>query len=277
MRNIIIISDLHAGCGFGLCLPRFKRDEGGWYSSSRYQKEVYRRWLEFHDEWVPEVTKGEDYILVINGDTLDGVHHNSTTQITHNIKDQRKLAVSLLLPIVEKKHCKKLYVTRGTEAHVGQNAEDEETIAEWLGAVPDKYGNHSRHELRLIFGRGDQIIHFAHHVGITSSASYESTAIYKELVEAYNEAGRWGDKPPSIVVRSHRHRQMEIRVANKYGYGISLCTPAWQLRTPFTYRLAMGRSSAPQIGGYLIRDGDEDGLYTRFRIWQVKQNKPEHV
>jgi len=276
MRNIIVVSDLHCGCKFGLCPPSFKLDEGNVNKSSIYQREVYKRWQEFWNIWVPEVTKNEDYIVVVNGDVIDGNHHNSTTQITHNLKDQRNLAVEVLTPVIGKKKCKKLYMIRGTEVHVGKSADDEESVAEALGAVANKDGQFARWELRLIFGSKDQIIHFAHHVGTTSSASYESTAVYKEMVEAYNENGRWEDgQPPSILVRSHRHRQMEIRVANKFGYGIVLCTPGWQLKTPYVYRMAMGRSGSPQIGGYLIRDGNEDGLYTRFRIWQIRQNKPE--
>ena len=132
IKNIIVVSDLHFGCKFGLCPPKFKLDEGGWYESSVYQKEVYKRWQEFWNVWVPEVTKGEDYIIVINGDVVDGNHHNSTTQITHNLKDQRNLAIETLSPIVAKKKAKKLYMIRGTEVHVGQSADNEESIAQLL-------------------------------------------------------------------------------------------------------------------------------------------------
>lgn len=278
MKNIIVVSDLHCGCKFGLCPPKFKLDEGGTYQSSIYQREVYRRWLEFWNEWVPEVTKGEDYIVVVNGDVIDGNHHNSTTQITHNIKDQRNLAVEVLTPIVNAKKCKKLYMIRGTEVHVGQSGDNEEAVAEALGAAPNSDGQFARWEMRLIFGHRKQIIHFAHHVGTTSSASYESTAPYKEMVENYNDNGRWSnEKPASVLVRSHRHRQIEIRVASKDGYATVLVTPSWQLKTPYVYRLPLGRSASPQIGGYLIRDGGEDGVYTRFKVWQVKQNKPERI
>ena len=121
------------------------------------------------------------------------------------------------------------------------------------------------------------LVHFSHGIGTTSSSSYESTAVYKEMVEAFNEAGRWRDEPPDVVVRSHRHRQFETRIATKKGYGISLVTPGWQLKTPFVYRLASGRSSTPQIGGYLIRCGDEDEPYTRFKVWRLKRPREEQA
>ena len=273
IENIVVVSDLHIGCKLGLCKDEFTLDEGGKYSSSKYQKEVYSKWIEFWDDWVPKVTKGKPYIMVINGDVVDGVHHNSTTQITQNMQDQRRLAVEILEPIVNKKKCKALYMIRGTEAHVGKSGSHEEAIASELGAVPNE-GIHAPWEMWLRFGRNDQLVHFTHHVGTTGSAAYESTAVYKELVEAYNEAGRWGNEPPSIVVRSHRHRAFEIRVPTKFGYGIAICTPGWQLKTPFVYRMPMGRSGTPMIGGMVIRDGDQDGLYTREKIWQI-QRTPE--
>lgn len=276
-QSIVVVSDLHVGCKLGLCPKTVRLDEGGSYEASSHQAEVMDKWMEFWKEWVPHVTKGGTYAVVINGDTLDGVHHNATTQWSHNLTDQKKTAFEMLHLIVSDPKCAKLYMIRGTEAHVGQSASEEESLAHWLGAIPNEDGNAARWELWLRFGRDQRLIHFTHHVGTTSSAAYESTAVYKEMVEAYNEAGRWGEEPPAIVVRSHRHRAFEIRIPTEHGYGIAFCTPGWQLKTPFTYRMALGRSSTPHIGGFVIRDGDEDGLYTRFRIWKTKRTNTETV
>jgi len=277
VNNIIVISDTHFGCQLGLCPPEVKLDNGGTYKHSNLQKKVWNMWEEFWNDWVPTVTKGEEYILVHNGDVIDGVHHNSTTQISHNITDQLMMAKQALIPIISNPKCVKYYHIRGTEAHVGKSASYEEELARDLGAVPDTIGNHARWDMWLRFGSHKSLVHFTHHVGTTQSASYESTAVYKELVEAYNEAGRWGDAPPDCIVRSHRHRQFETRVATEKGYGISLVTPGWQLKTPFTFKLGLGRSSTPQIGGYLIREGDEDVLYTRFKLWKINRSKEEVV
>ena len=40
----------------------------------------------------------EPYAVLINGDSLDGVHHNSTTQISHNLGDQAFIAEVPELP-----------------------------------------------------------------------------------------------------------------------------------------------------------------------------------
>lgn len=275
VNNIIVVSDTHCGCQLALMPPEVLLDNGGIFKQSSLQAKMWNMWLEFWDVWVPKVTKGEPYYIVHNGDAVDGVHHNSVTQITHNMKDQIQIAIDVLKPRIDHKKCVGYYHIRGTEAHVGKSAQSEEGLAKALGAIPDDKGNHARWELWLnIQGH---LIHFTHHVGTTQSANYESTAVWKEMVEAYTESGRWLQEPPDMVVRSHRHRQFEIKTATKKGYGMSIVTPAWQLKTPFVYKLGMGRSSQPQMGGYLIRVGDEDGLYTRFKVWDIERPKTEEI
>jgi len=275
INNIIVISDLHCGCRMGLFpADGVILDEGNTAKPSLLQREVWSMWREFWDKWVPKVTKREPYILVINGDALDGRHHGSTTQISQNLSDQQKIAEAVLEPVIGLKQCKAYYHIRGTEAHVGQSGEQEELLAKSLGAVKDGK-NFARWEMWLKLHKA--LIHFSHHIGTTASSAYESTAVYKEMVEAFNEAGRWKDEAPDVVVRSHRHRQFEIRIATEKGYGIPLVTPAWQLKTPFVHRMASGRAGTPQIGGYLIRHGDEDEIFTRFKVWKISRTKEVRI
>lgn len=277
INNIVVISDTHFGCKLALCPNEFKLDEGGIYKASKLQKKLYTMWYNFWNEWVPAATREEDYIIVHNGDIIDGIHHNTVTQISHNITDQSRIAIEMMSTVVNNKKCKGYYQIRGTEAHVGKSGQYEEAIAKQLNAIPNKMGNYARWELWLEFGKYKKLLHFTHHVGTTNSASYESTAVYKELVEAYNEAGRWKKRPPDVVIRSHRHRQFEIKIATEGGYGMSIVTPSWQLKTPFVYKQTLGRATLPQIGGYLIRSGDEDHIYTRFKVFTIDNNNKEKI
>jgi hypothetical protein len=275
VNNIIVISDTHCGCQLALMPPEISLDNGNIVKQSVLQQKMWSYWESFWEEWVPKVTKGQPYYIVHNGDAIDGVHHNSVTQITHNITDQIQIARDVLMPRINNKKCIGYYHIRGTEAHVGKSAQSEEGLARSLGAIADSKGNAARWEMWMkVQGH---LIHFTHHVGTTQSASYESTAVWKEMVEAYTESGRWLQEPPDMVVRSHRHRQFEIKTATRRGYGTSIVTPAWQLKTPFVYRLGMGRASQPQVGGYLIRVGDEDGLYTRFKVWDIERPETENL
>lgn len=273
INNLVVVSDSHCGCRSGLCLGEASLDDGGAYQPSDAQQAVAEHWDEFWDDWVPDVCHGEPFAVVVNGDSLDGVHHGAVTQVSQNLSDQRRIALTALKPVYEL--CEgRLYIIRGTEAHVGKSGQNEETLAEELGAVQDERGQYSRHELWIRVGRG--LCQIMHHIGVTGSSHFESSAVMKELAESYAEAGRWHNEPPDVVVRSHRHRHIEVRVPTKLGYGISFVTAGWQLKTPFTYRIAGGRITTPQIGGSVIRQGDHD-LYTRHKIWDIGRSRVEEL
>lgn len=272
INNLIVISDTHFGCKLGLCPDKVKLDEGGTYIPSVVQRWMHARWKEFWNDWVPDATEGEPYAVCMNGDLIDGVHHNSTTQMTQNFEDQRKLAIQVLEPVVEK--CDgRFFVTRGTEAHAGSSGEDEEGIAKALGAIPEN-GCHSRWELRIRVGKGR--VHLAHHIGTSGTLAYQSTAVLKELEQMYVAAGRNRTAPFDVIVRSHRHCSLEVRIPTATGYGISVVTPGWQLKTPFSFRIIGGRQNMPEVGGILVRQGKHD-LYTRQCVWTVKPPKDEIV
>ena len=268
IRNVVVISDTHFGCAFGLCPPRVKLDEGGYYVSSTLQKKTWAMWRQFWNKFVPEFTKGEPFCLVHLGDCIDGTHHNSVTQISHNIKDQKMIALDVLQPVVQK--AERYFHIRGTESRVGASSAHDEDVARQLGAEPDELGNFARYVLWLKMSK--KLLHFSHHIGGTGSSSYESTAVYKEMVEAFVEAGRHEKKPPDIIIRGHRHRYFKTEVDGK----ISIVAPSWQLKTPYVYRIASGRASSPQIGGIVIRAGSNDPLYTRSKVWHVER-APEVV
>lgn len=268
VRSLVVVSDIHAGCRLALCPPEpVQLDDGGTYSPSKFQRKMYDLWRQFWDDWVPEVTRGEPYDLVVNGDALDGVHHHGTTQISHNYEDQLRIAESLLEP--EVRRCKRTggtyYHIRGTEAHVGQSGVYEEMLAKRLGAKPNQEGQFSRWDLwKRVGGKDGPLVHLLHHVGTTGSAAHESSAVNAELTAEYVQAARWRQEPPTYAVRSHRHRFIAVDIGASNGYAAAIVTPAWQGRTPFTWKIPGARISEPQVGGIMIRKGDEEHFYRRF-------------
>jgi hypothetical protein len=271
--NGIVVSDMHICCRLGLCPPSGLRlDDGGTYSPSPTQRKVWDMWEEFWRDWVPQVTRGEPYCVIVNGDAVDGgAHHNNVTHISANKEDQERMALDVMRPVRDL--CEgRLYWIRGTEAHSGQSGCDEEGIARQLGAVPDADGRHARWELWIELGTA--LVHATHHIGTTGSLAYETTAIHKELEQAFVESGRWGERHPDVIVRSHRHRNAETRIQTARGFATSFVTAGWQLKTPFAHRVAGARQTMPQIGGSLIRCGDED-VYTRHKLWKVGRPSTE--
>jgi hypothetical protein len=271
-KILVAISDTHIGCQLGLCSSLVFLDNGGEYKSNRIQKIICDYWKEFWEVHVPEITGGLPYCVVVNGDTTDGNHHNATHQITHNLTDQAKMAYDLLKPIVEK--CEgRFYMIRGTEAHVGKSGQEEERLAKELGAIPNRYKQYARNDLWKKVG--SHLVHIAHHIGTTGSAGYESTAVHKEMTEAFIEAARWGERPPDMIIRSHRHRYFETSFATKKGRGRSVVTPGWQAKTPFAYRVVGGRQSQPQFGGVVIIESPTGELYTIPKVWSLDREEAE--
>jgi hypothetical protein len=256
INNLVVISDTHFGCRVALCPPEgVELDDGGQYKPSALQLKLWAFWRHFWDEFVPEATRGEPFAVLHNGDAIDGVHHGSTTQISNNLEDQGNLAVSVLKPVVAA--CDgRYYHIRGTEAHVGKSAVEEERVAKRLGAIPNELGQHARYDLWKMVG--PKLIHALHHVGTTGSAAYEATAVHKELTESFVEAARWGQRPPDCIVRSHRHRHIEITCATgqadgNIGRALAVVTPAWQGKTPFAWKIPGARLATPQFGGIVLR------------------------
>lgn len=272
VNNWIVISDTHCGSRLGLLPPEgTKPDQSGNVSPSRLQTVVWLWWEEMWEDWVPTATKGEPYGIILNGDGVEGVPHGSTAGISANDSDQFKIAVRIIKPLVAKCDGRFKWV-RGTEAHVGKSGSIEEMCAEAVGAIPNRDDQFSRFELWQKVGGG--LVHLLHHVGTTSSSAHEASAVNAEMTAEYVEAARWGDRPPDVIVRSHRHRCIEVRIPNAHGFATATVTPGWQLKTPFSYKIAGGRIAPPQFGCVLIRQGDRQ-LFTEPFVKHIKRDDPE--
>jgi hypothetical protein len=267
VHNLVVVSDTHCGCQLALCPPEVMLDEGGEYHHSPLQKKLWAMWQEFWGEFVPSCVKGEPFAVVHKGDAIDGVHHQSTTQITHNLKDQVAIAVDVMKPVVEL--CEgRYYHVRGTEAHVGKSAATEEGLAKALGAIPEAH-QFARNDLWVQVGGG--LVHLLHHIGSTGSLAYETTAVMKELTESFVEAARWGRRPPDMIVRSHRHRYVELAIPTVLGKARAVVTPAWQGRTPFCWKIPGARLATPMFGGIVARWAEESQtLFVREKVWTVE-------
>jgi hypothetical protein len=288
IRQAVFFSDLHVGCSVALCPPpevvELVLDDGGTYTPSPFQMKIWGFWEEAWATWVPQVVDNEPWVLVFNGDVLEGRHHNAITQWTQNLALQERACVQTIRWGIEQaaKQITKaggkyprpsaIYMVRGTEAHVGNCAENEESIGEKLGATPTDRGIYSRWQLALRLG--DALVDSQHHIAAVNSNAYETTALQKEFVVACEEAGRWGREAPDVIVRSHRHRFAKTEVPTQKGSGIVVTTPGWQGKTPFVYRLAGGRQAMPQFGCIFVRHGREH-IYTKHYVKSITPPQAE--
>lgn len=273
-NNLVCISDTHIGCQLGLMGPDgAQTDEGLHVQPSFLQRKVWAWWMEFWTVAVPEMTTGEPYMVCHLGDAIDGVHHGSVSQWTHNLGTQSRHAEEILRPIVAR--CDgRYYHLRGTEAHVQASSAEDERLAQALGAIPNAEGQHARYELYKKVGPA--VVHLAHHIGTAGSQAYESSAVMRELTEAYVEAAKWGDAPPDAIVRGHRHRYIKIDIPTARTAGQAVVVPGWQLKTPFSYRIAGARMSQPQFGGVVLHWSERhQELFVRARVYSIARGEAE--
>lgn len=262
-NNLVVVSDLHCGCRVGLCPPEpIELDDGGEYHASKFQQKVWAWWTEFWEEWVPHITQGEPYDVVINGDTLEGEHHGSHTYISANEEDQKKIARKIVQPIRDK--AERLYMIRGTEAHDGKSGANAETLAREMGTVRDpESGQFARWELCKRVGGA--IAHLTHHISVSSSPYTKTTALVREWVTITERRATRGVPIFDFIVRAHRHRYDAVPMRTPHAYGGAIGLPGWQGKTPFAFRTVMGRCEPPQFGGIVIRQGDEDCYHREFQ------------
>jgi len=251
IKNIVVIGDTHCGSQAALMPPGFCLQDGQEVKLSRRQAQLWDWWEEFW-VFVARVTKGEPYVLVHNGDQIDGAHHGCVQLVTNNVGSQRMMAEMLLQPQVDK--AAEFYAIAGTAAHAGQSNSDEESVAKHLGAVKDEDGRYCRQDLWIELGK--DLIQFAHHIGTTSSQAYKSSPAMRLMAAMHGAAGEHGFRPPTIMIRSHAHDYVEVKRPN---CRVVVC-PAWQLKSDWMWGKCT--TSLPIIGGLVIRQGEE-GVHIR--------------
>lgn len=272
MKAVISISDLHIGSTTGICLESVDTVDKGEYRGNKYQRTLLKYWRNFWKVVVPEYTSGASKIVLeINGDIIDGVHHNTVNILSNSWAVQEQAAIELLQDARDLCPVKidEIYIVKGTEVHTGPAGESEERIAKAIGAVPNEIGEYASYQWWLKVD--DVPFQFAHHIGVTSSAAYESSAPMRELVAALVEAAQWGQILPRVVERSHRHRFIPVAIPSRYGRIHAIITPGWQLRTPFVERI--DRMRMPHIGGIVYRvEGEHIDVWEK--IYQLPGPKP---
>ena len=134
---LVVISDIHANSTVAVCPPSINLDDGGSYKASKAQLWIWDKWLKFWSK-VKEESKGYDKLcVVLNGDLVDGDHHDTPQIITRNMETQSRIALAVIKPMLDL-NPDAIYVIRGTESHVGKSGQWEEFIANDIGAVVDE-------------------------------------------------------------------------------------------------------------------------------------------
>jgi hypothetical protein len=256
--HVVSVADLHSGSSVALCPEVVKLDEGGTYRASPQQRWLHERWEEAW-KWAASIIKHDRWGFEYNGDGVEGQHHGCIEPFSLNITTQAQVFMALLEPKIEKASWRGF--VRGTESHDGKQCQALEWAARMLGANQIG-GNYTNWLLNVDLG--GYLVNYAHHIGTTTSAAYETSALNRELAAAFVEAGQWGEGRPDCLVRSHRHRYSSIEIPTSNDVARVVVTPAWQLHTPFSHKVAVNRR--PQVG-MVILSIEHGELVIRRKVW----------
>lgn len=260
---LVAASDLHIGSTVALCTARVSLDDGGYYTASKAQRWLWQCW---RDAWQKvETLRGDAPLwIVLNGDVMDGDHHESLQILPRSPEAQLALAADILDPVVQR--TEHLFVVRGTAAHVGRSAWMEERLADDLGAECDPAtGNKSWWHLLLDCERVR--FDFAHHATGGNLPWTLPNAANRLAARTLLEYAMSGDKPPQVVVRSHKHRYRNS--GDNYPVQ-AIGLPAWQLTTEYVSRIAPGALADIGLVAFMCDDGQYSTHPIRYRARRPK-------
>jgi hypothetical protein len=248
---IAITSDLHCGSTTGLCPESIQLDDGGEYRASKAQRWMWQGWKDYWKQ-VESIRIKEKAKLytVFNGDLVDGNHHGTTQILSGNPNGQAAaLNAAMTVPLALKPD--KIWITRGTDAHVGQSACSEERIADGLRrdkrpVVGDpNTGTASQWHIRMEV-EGTRL-DFAHHGRVGTRPWTKPNVTANLAFEIFCDHAKDGIPHPHIAVRSHMHQLVDTGSIHPVRL---IQTPCWQFGTSFIHRIAPGKLA--DIGGVII-------------------------
>lgn len=265
-----VLNDVHAGGTTALCPDVVRFDDGGEYHASKAQRWLYAC---YRDYWRQIAAKRDaldaELYVVVNGDLVDGDHHNTSQIISRNPNSQALVwteCASVFLALKPDR----IAIIRGTGAHAGNSACSEERIADGLRrdkrpivSDPDTGTAswwHWRPEIQGVR------LDFTHHGKMGRLPRTRGSSLVLYAWDIADEHLSSGDPLPHLAFRAHNHKRGDSGDACPVRV---VATGAWQLGTEYVKKVAA--DSLADIGGaYVVIDRGE---------YEVKQVtfKPERA
>ena len=213
--GLVVVSDLHCGGSTALWPPDGELESGNVVT---FGKNVHQAWL--WEVWLNTIQTAKEhfgkdpFVVVVNGDVMDGAHHGNTELNAAIEADHMAAAIKCLRPLVES--AAHAYVVRGTECHTKNF---DKVVAEKLGATFAGDALHLEIHGTLVDAK--------HHMPTTGRAYLEAGALSILMGNARLNYARAGHRLPKVFLRAHRH------VGGIYSDGTSaiVSTGAYQLLT----------------------------------------------
>lgn len=261
--------DIHCNSTAAVSPPNAEIDDGVPVGQNKIQSELWLAWL---DAWKQVARMKRNVVLVLGGEICDIDGKNRGTQyLTKNPEKAQANAIELLRPAL--KVAQKVIVLRGTEAHVGESAWTDESIARCIhkqeGVEVLKNGREfSWWECDVYIG--GKLFNLAHHVNMGNVPRTERNAANHLAADLMMSYARRRKPPPDYAMRGHVHRAAE----SSFNYPVrAIICPAWTVHASYIHRIGKGHS--PVEIGLMIVDPAADDV--RWKKYETKDKNPEFI
>jgi hypothetical protein len=240
MKRVLVVSDLHVGSPFALCLPEVTdEDYHMTYTANAIQNHFFDKWN------VMRQKVGHVDMLIVNGDLIEGENRkeNGTGVISTNIHAQAFIAATLINMI----DADTVYITNGSKYHTGQTSGDQ-IVCQMIDGV--WLGDHQFLKIE------DLIMHVRHKIGYSSTPYSRCTGQRKEAMIMKSQGTN-----VDIYLRSHTHKFNFSGDSND----ITINTPCWKGLDHF---MNQGSQEMPD-NGYVLFEIDGSNYKWDYNIFTI--------
>lgn len=232
-KQIFCLSDPHCGSDVGLRPPvvRLKNGNENHIGDSAHQQLLWDWWLEAM-EWINVTSGSQPFVLLLNGDLIEGIHHGSAEVIATQWDIHMSIAIQTLLPLCQKAAA--VVVVRGTEVHT---RDLEDALARDLGAE----GGEARDQWN--FTINGVLNNAQHHMGTTKRTWLESGDLGRVMMNHLSNTDLAGHEGPRVFWRAHRHVSGHWQTRNRH----ALVCGGWQFLTRYGHKVVGDSIPMPSV------------------------------
>lgn len=264
-RLVFVVADIHAGSTLGLMPPEFTTGEGVVIQQNPFQKWLWSCWMDSM-EWVKKTAGDSPYVIVLNGDLIEGCHHHTKQVISPDVSDHVDCAASILEGFVSK--ASRTFIIKGTECHT-QNSEI--TLGKILKAERNKQTELPAWDKLYMDICGVRVV-VRHHIGTSIRRGLSGTQLSLHLAEEQVEAANSNQTIPRVLCCAHRHKFGLYQDNN----GICVVSPPWQGLTRYGHKVVPTAQTNPGIYALDWR-GLPDGTLPRVHSIVYESEQPAAV
>lgn len=264
------VNDLHVGSPFALSPARWLLHDGNAWTPNELQERILAHWCACWQR-IAQLRKGARLVVLVVGDVVEGIHHDTTQVVTARLDTQEAMSVACIetaLKLAKFRRGDSIYFVSGTEAHDGAGCQSLERVARNVLCLDANDSHRATYNTlqRTVNGVRFDITHKPGS-GPGSRAQTSGNAFQawlKSLYLADLEVGAW----PRYVLTAHYHVYLKRHVWSITNNNIVMTgyiMPSWKLADDYVQRVApFGLCNV----GMLAFDVTADGQVTEYD-WRI--------